>query len=205
MESTLKRTWAEIDLDALAHNYHTLRRHIGGGVKFLGVVKADAYGHGAVEVSRLLQELGADYLAVSSVDEAMELRRNRITPILAARDPNVTPALLKRKFGRGVRVEHPALAVRLALSEQEGGRPRALLLREGLLPYAETVVGSRRLRQGVQWATAVSLLGSAAGMLLAYYLCSVGALSMMPPLTLLVFQLLWVVPVALLADWTARY
>ena len=58
MESTLKRTWAQIDLDALAHNYHTLRAHIGAGVKFLGVVKADAYGHGAVEVSRLLQELG---------------------------------------------------------------------------------------------------------------------------------------------------
>ncbi|MBE6919326.1 MAG: alanine racemase [Ruminococcaceae bacterium] len=83
MESTLKRTWAEIDLDALAHNYRTLRAHVGGAVKFLGVVKADAYGHGAVEVSRLLQELGADYLAVSSVDEAMELRKNGITmPIL---------------------------------------------------------------------------------------------------------------------------
>ena len=83
MESTLKRTWAEIDLDALAHNYRTLRAHIGTGVKFLGVVKADAYGHGAVEVSRLLQELGADYLAVSSADEALELRRNGITmPVL---------------------------------------------------------------------------------------------------------------------------
>ena len=83
MESTLKRTWAQIDLDALSHNYHTLRAHIGAGVKFLGVVKADAYGHGAVEVSRLLQELGADYLAVSSVDEAMELRSNGITmPLL---------------------------------------------------------------------------------------------------------------------------
>ena len=83
MESTLKRTWAEIDLDALAHNYRRLRAHIGSAVKFLGVVKADAYGHGAVEVSRLLQELGADYLAVSSVDEAMELRKNGITmPIL---------------------------------------------------------------------------------------------------------------------------
>ena len=83
MESTLKRTWAEIDLDALAHNYGVLRRHIGESVKFLGVVKADAYGHGAVEVSRTLQELGADYLAVSSVDEAMELRQNGITmPIL---------------------------------------------------------------------------------------------------------------------------
>ena len=83
MDSTLKRTWAEIDLDALVHNYHMLRKKIGPEVKFLGVVKADAYGHGSVQVSRLLQELGADYLAVSSIDEAIELRHNDITmPIL---------------------------------------------------------------------------------------------------------------------------
>lgn len=83
MESTLRRTWAEIDLDALAHNYNVLRKRIGENVKFLGVVKADAYGHGSVQVSRLLQNLGADYLAVSSIDEAIELRKNDITmPIL---------------------------------------------------------------------------------------------------------------------------
>ena len=83
MESTLRRTWAEIDLDALAHNYRTLRDRVGPEVKFLGVVKADAYGHGAVQVSRTLQALGADYLAVSSIDEAAELRCNGITmPIL---------------------------------------------------------------------------------------------------------------------------
>ena len=82
MESTLRRTWAEIDLDALAHNYTTLRR-LTAGAKFLGVVKADAYGHGAIQVSRVLQESGADYLAVSSIDEAMELRDNAIDmPIL---------------------------------------------------------------------------------------------------------------------------
>ena len=83
MESTLRRTWAEIDLDALAHNYKTLRARVGENVKFLGVVKADAYGHGSVQVSRLLEELGADYLAVSSIDEAVELRKNDIhMPIL---------------------------------------------------------------------------------------------------------------------------
>ena len=83
MESTLRRTWAEIDLDALAHNYKTLCAHIGPNVKFLGVVKADGYGHGAVQVSRVLEKLGADYLAVSSIDEAMELRHNGIAmPIL---------------------------------------------------------------------------------------------------------------------------
>ncbi|MCR5580924.1 MAG: alanine racemase [Pseudobutyrivibrio sp.] len=83
MESTLRRTWAEINLDAIAHNYRTIRDRIGDNVKFLGVVKADAYGHGSIQVSNLLQELGADYLAVSSVDEAIELRVNGITmPIL---------------------------------------------------------------------------------------------------------------------------
>lgn len=83
MKSTLKRTWAEINLDNLAYNYKKIREYIGKDVKFLGVVKADAYGHGAVQVSKHLQELGADYLAVSSIDEAMELRINGITmPIL---------------------------------------------------------------------------------------------------------------------------
>lgn len=83
MESTLRRTWAVIDLDALRSNYQILRRHIGTDVRFLGVVKADAYGHGAVQVARVLQTAGADYLAVSSADEAEELRVGGITmPIL---------------------------------------------------------------------------------------------------------------------------
>lgn len=83
MESTLRRTWAEIDLDALKNNYEKIREHVGSEIKFLGVVKADAYGHGAVQVASMLQILGADYLAVSSIDEGMELRLNGITmPIL---------------------------------------------------------------------------------------------------------------------------
>lgn len=75
MESTLKRTWAEIDLDALGHNYRALRAQMGPRARFLGVVKADSYGHGAVHISRELEALGAEYLAISSVDEAQELRR----------------------------------------------------------------------------------------------------------------------------------
>lgn len=83
MESTLRRTWAEINLDHLTHNLGVIRRQVGEGVKLLGVVKADAYGHGAVRVARHLQSIGADYLAVSSIDECDELRRNGVTlPIL---------------------------------------------------------------------------------------------------------------------------
>ena len=112
MESTLKRTWAEIDLDALENNYHKLREHVGADVKFLGVVKADAYGHGAVMVSRKLQEMGADYLAVSSIDEAMELRLNGITMpvlILGHTPKEQVPRLLKYNITQAVTCEAKAL------------------------------------------------------------------------------------------------
>lgn len=83
MDSTLRRTWARIDLDALAFNYQRIKEHIGPDAGFLGVVKADAYGHGSVQTSLLLQELGARYLAVSSLDEAVELRNHNVElPIL---------------------------------------------------------------------------------------------------------------------------
>ena len=79
----LKRTWADISMDNLSHNYHLLRSKIPGDCRFLGVVKADAYGHGAVPVSRQLVDLGADYLAVSNLEEAVQLRRSYIRlPIL---------------------------------------------------------------------------------------------------------------------------
>lgn len=69
------RAWAEIDLDALAHNYHSLRAMLPQGCKFLGLVKADAYGHGAVPVAKKLERLGADMLAVACVAEARQLRQ----------------------------------------------------------------------------------------------------------------------------------
>ena len=76
------RTWAEIDLDALAHNYRLLRG-LTPETKFLGLVKANAYGHGAVPVAQKLERLGADMLAVACLDEAVELRQAGIAlPIL---------------------------------------------------------------------------------------------------------------------------
>ncbi len=79
----LRRTWADIALDNLAHNYQMLRQAVPAQCKFLGVVKADAYGHGAVPVSRQLQTLGAEFLAVSNLEEALQLRRADIAlPIL---------------------------------------------------------------------------------------------------------------------------
>jgi alanine racemase len=77
-------TWAEIDLDALARNLHSIRDFIGEGIKVMGVVKANAYGHGAVECSRRLEAEGVDWLGVATVEEAVELREaGVITPILS--------------------------------------------------------------------------------------------------------------------------
>ena len=148
------------------------------------------------------------YNAAENVDFALRMmRRSHITPILAARDPNITPALLKRKFHKRVKVEYPDLSARVALSEaeQDRGLPRALLFREGLLPYAETVAGGRRLCKAVRRAVLLSSFGSAAGTLLAFYLVFQQAYSLLTPLALLVFLLLWTLPVLLMADWTGRY
>lgn len=83
MDDLTKRTWAQISLENIKHNYHQIKKAIPNGCKFLGVVKANGYGHGAVEVAKTLQEVGADYLAVACLDEAIELRENNINlPIL---------------------------------------------------------------------------------------------------------------------------
>jgi len=68
-------TWAEINLDALAANYRAVLESVGAGVKVMGVVKADAYGHGAVECARRLASEGAEWFGVASPEEAFELRR----------------------------------------------------------------------------------------------------------------------------------
>ena len=68
-------TFAEIDLGAIRYNLRRIKQMAGKDTKVLGVVKADAYGHGMKEVSRVIVEEGVDYLGVASLDEARELRK----------------------------------------------------------------------------------------------------------------------------------
>lgn len=83
MTEIIRRTWAEIDLDALAHNYREIRAATAPKARVCCVVKADGYGHGALRVSAELQSLGADWFAVSNLEEALQLRRGGIVkPIL---------------------------------------------------------------------------------------------------------------------------
>lgn len=72
---TRRALWAQIDLDAAAHNMRVIRKHVGPDVRIAAVVKANAYGHGAVELAKTFAANGADCFAVSSLDEAIELRR----------------------------------------------------------------------------------------------------------------------------------
>jgi len=67
-------TWAEVSLTTLRQNFRTVQKHVGANVTVCAVVKADAYGHGAVECSRALETEGARWLGVTSLDEAIPLR-----------------------------------------------------------------------------------------------------------------------------------
>jgi alanine racemase len=104
----LRPTFAVVDLDRLAANFRLLDQRVGPGVSLLPVVKADAYGHGAVAVARRLEREGAGFFAVALVEEGLELRRAGIeAPILllgvlaggqveAALENRLTPAVFER-------------------------------------------------------------------------------------------------------------
>ena len=136
------------------------------------------------------------------------LRRSRITPVLAVRSSNVTPSLIKRKFGVDAKVIYPDVSTRLALAQlasQQGEAPNVIVCREGLLPLAESVVGSRRMVRAVRTATVLSYLGALCGVLLAYYLTSVGNFAVLTPLAMVIFLLLWLLPTLLIAGLVRHF
>ena len=154
----------------------------------------------------LIAVFAVKYMPAENVDWALHaLHHSRITPVLAVRDGNITPALLKRKFGTDARAVYPKMSTRLALSERGGGRPYALLMREGLMPYAEVVLGSKRLCRSARRCTVLAFVAATLATLLAFYLTFVGAYSVLTPLSLLVFVLLWSLSALLDALLSDRY
>jgi alanine racemase len=73
------RTWAEVSLGALGQNFHAIQKHVGAGVTICAVVKADGYGHGAVECARALESEGARWLGVTDAAEGLALRAAGVT------------------------------------------------------------------------------------------------------------------------------
>ena len=121
MDDLTKRTWAEVSLGAIEHNYRAMRAKLAPGVRYMGIVKANAYGHGAVRVSRLLEDVGCDYLAVACLDEALELRRAGIRLpilILGYTPPVYAPVLAENAVTQAV----GSLAMAEALSGALAGR-----------------------------------------------------------------------------------
>lgn len=78
MDPRLSRAWAEINLNHIAHNFGLVKAMTKPKTKIMAVIKSNAYGHGAVPVARALVANGADALAVATLDEAIELRKNDI-------------------------------------------------------------------------------------------------------------------------------
>jgi alanine racemase len=148
----LPRTaWLELDLDALRSNLAVLRTVVGPGVRVEPVVKADAYGHGAVPVARALGAAGADGLSVATFDEAMELREAGVTlPILVLYP--VPPALVAAAAAAriavslgpgpiGARILAEASAVWAEGGARPGSGPRAP---EPLVVHVEVETGLGR-------------------------------------------------------------
>lgn len=105
MKYEAKRTWAEIDIDALKHNIEVIKKHVAPGAEIMGVVKADACGHGAVSVAKELLKEGVNFFAVSMLDEAVELRNAGIqSPILILSDnePECAETIVELDIRQGV-------------------------------------------------------------------------------------------------------
>ncbi|MEG0597307.1 MAG: hypothetical protein RR502_04590, partial [Oscillospiraceae bacterium] len=133
----------------------------------------------------------------------------RITPVLATRDFTIIPEMLKQKFKLPVeKMEFPNLDRRRELSEEKqnhSGLFAAVLCREGLMPFADAVVGGKRLVTATKLSATISVLGSAIGVLMAFYLTFIGAYASISPMNLLVSLLLWAVPTVLISGWVDRY
>ena len=178
-----------------------------------------------VELPRGLKVKNAVFCAVSGELEAIfalnyrlhptirpaiqSLIANGLNPILATRDFLIIPDMLRQRFKLPVnRMEFPNLDRRRELS-QPGRRSEtpmaAILCREGLGPYADAVVGGKRLVSAAQMGLGFALLGSLVGMALAAYLVGAQAFASLSAGTMLVYLLLWLVPGALVSSWTCRY
>ena len=135
------RTWAEVDLAAVRHNVSALKRR--GGVPLMAVVKADAYGHGAVPVARAALEAGADSLAVVTAGEGAELREAGIgAPILVFTDLSSDGLLAARQH-------------RLAVTAHSAESARRIAAVDGLAAHLKVNTGMNR------WGVEPSEVGEA--------------------------------------------
>lgn len=105
MTDYLRRSWAEVDLGALEHNLCQVMQRLRDGVMLMGVVKADAYGHGAPQVARRMAACGVNWFGVSNIEEGEALRRHGIsqpTLIFGFTPPELAGRLVKSRLTQTV-------------------------------------------------------------------------------------------------------
>jgi alanine racemase len=134
-----ERAWVEVDVSAIAHNIHQIRSLLSPPTELLAVIKADAYGHGAVTVAKAVLQAGATWLGVATIPEGIELRKAGLTaPILvlgATNQPDQVESLIRWHL-------QPTLCT-----------PKQALV------FAETVGPRRRLPVHIKIDTGMSRLG----------------------------------------------
>jgi alanine racemase len=159
MENQHHLTWAEVDLDAIAHNARGLKERAGEGTELMAVVKANAYGHGAVPVAKTALENGASRLAVNRTLEGVELRQAGLTApilILGYSLPSEAETIVRWDLTPTVTTVEGALALS-ALSDRQGkvtpihikvdtGMGRFGLLPDEVLPFVRRIAELPGLR-----------------------------------------------------------
>ena len=138
-----------------------------------------------------------------------ELLGEKIGPVLATRDFNIIPAMLQQRFKLAAdKMDFPPVERRRELSDPEQPHDKtltALLCREGLLPFAESIAAAKRMHLATRFGSAICCVGSALGMVLATYLTSIGAYTSLSVLNLTIYMLTWLAPVWLLSGWAHRF
>jgi len=135
--------------------------------------------------------------------------RENVGPVLATRDFNLIPAMLQQRFKLSAnRMDFPPVERRRELSSPDqphGDTLAAILCREGLYPFAEAVVCAKRLRKATRISALLCCVSSALGLLLTGYLVHMSAYGSLSPLNLVLYLLMWLLPVWLLSAWTHRF
>ncbi|MDO5042573.1 MAG: alanine racemase [Slackia sp.] len=128
-------SWVEIDLSAIRHNIQVAKRRLAPGCRLMAVVKANAYGHGAVQVAKIALSAGASQLAVATVNEGVQLRRAGIdAPILVLSEPpaSAIPLLLHHRLTPSVYTPEFAIAYGEAADRHGVRAPFHLALNTGM-------------------------------------------------------------------------
>lgn len=139
----------------------------------------------------------------------LNLLQSKLVPVLVPRDFNVTPAMVRQKLKIPVeKMEYPPVERRFELTESEQDHDltlTALLTRNNVESYSDTIVGCRRLRSAVRASTALSIVASLVGLVLSFYLTTMQAYASLAPVNVLVFLILWLIPTLMISGNVNRY